>query len=499
MHIAFFNPQGNFDNKDSYWIEHPDFGGQLVYVKELAKALDRKGHQTVIFTRRIDDPDWPEFSQMEEIYDGTNVRIVRIDFGGPQFLSKEALWTHLAEYADGIRQWYRNEGKNPDLVTSHYGDGGIAGALFHRDTGIPFTFTAHSLGAHKLEKLLDSGVEFKQLDQQYQFSVRIAAERTAMRLAMLRVVSTDQERTHQYHHPLYRDLFQEEALTPFVTIPPGVNQSIFHTTFTSKDEDVAMLLHQSMKRYIMDQRQALPLVIVSSRLEPEKNVTGLVRAFGESRILQEKCNLLLVIRGIEDPFNDSGKYKGVERKQFVQIREQIRENKLLGKVAFINVPNQRSLAAIYRLVALQGGVFCLPSLYEPFGLATIEAMGSGLPVVVSSNGGGREILNNGESFCGMLINPEETSSIVRGILTMLSDTHLRKQYREAALKKVATRYTWDAAAEMLQNAIYQGFIHQLDQYTNKTDIPAYFDFPSLENLKALTWVEKAACAWMTDE
>ena len=30
MHIVFMNPQGNFDPKDSYLTEHPDFGGQLV-------------------------------------------------------------------------------------------------------------------------------------------------------------------------------------------------------------------------------------------------------------------------------------------------------------------------------------------------------------------------------------------------------------------------------------------------------------------------------------
>ena len=39
VHIAFLNPQGNFDPKDSYWTEHPDFGGQLVYVKEVAIAM----------------------------------------------------------------------------------------------------------------------------------------------------------------------------------------------------------------------------------------------------------------------------------------------------------------------------------------------------------------------------------------------------------------------------------------------------------------------------
>lgn len=44
MRIAFLNPQGNFDPADSYWTEHPDFGGQLVYVKQVALAMGELGH-----------------------------------------------------------------------------------------------------------------------------------------------------------------------------------------------------------------------------------------------------------------------------------------------------------------------------------------------------------------------------------------------------------------------------------------------------------------------
>ncbi len=45
MRIAFLNPQGNFDPNDNYWTEHPDFGGQLVYVKQVALAMGELGHQ----------------------------------------------------------------------------------------------------------------------------------------------------------------------------------------------------------------------------------------------------------------------------------------------------------------------------------------------------------------------------------------------------------------------------------------------------------------------
>ncbi|MFN6991295.1 MAG: glycosyltransferase, partial [Fervidobacterium sp.] len=151
--IAFFNPQGNFDKYDSHLTEHPDFGGQLVYVKELAKAIASKGIEVDIITRQIVDDGWQEFSELFDYYpDAPNVRIVRIPFGGEKFLRKEDLWPFLPDYVEKIIKLYENEGKFPDFVTTHYGDGGISGVMFLSKTGIPFSFTGHSLGAWKFEK-----------------------------------------------------------------------------------------------------------------------------------------------------------------------------------------------------------------------------------------------------------------------------------------------------------------------------------------------------------
>lgn len=67
MYIAFLNIQGNFDAEDRYWTAHPDFGGQLVYVKEVTLALGRMGHQVDIVTRRIRDPEWPGFAALRRL------------------------------------------------------------------------------------------------------------------------------------------------------------------------------------------------------------------------------------------------------------------------------------------------------------------------------------------------------------------------------------------------------------------------------------------------
>jgi sucrose-phosphate synthase len=83
MKVLFLNPQGNFDKHDSHLTEHPDFGGQLVYVKEVSRELAKKNVLVDIVTRQIIDENWPEFAKTIDYFDDTkNPRIIRIAFGG---------------------------------------------------------------------------------------------------------------------------------------------------------------------------------------------------------------------------------------------------------------------------------------------------------------------------------------------------------------------------------------------------------------------------------
>ena len=155
MRIAFLNPQANFDPGNSYLASHPDFGGQLVYVREVAKTLGKMGHRADILTRRIVDPEWPEFASDTDAYpDAPNVRVLRVPCGPDTFLPKEELWPHLGEWAEGVGRLYRNEDSWPDLWTGHYADGGLAVALLEEASGVPFTFTGLSLWEWKLDLLL---------------------------------------------------------------------------------------------------------------------------------------------------------------------------------------------------------------------------------------------------------------------------------------------------------------------------------------------------------
>jgi glycosyltransferase involved in cell wall biosynthesis len=62
--------------------------------------------------------------------------------------------------------------------------------------------------------------------------------------------------------------------------------------------------------------------------------------------------------------------------------------------------------------------FVMPSRGEGFGFVLLEAMACGIPVVASSEDGGREAVRDGR--LGLLVNPDSPKSVIRGILEALN-------------------------------------------------------------------------------
>ena len=441
MHIIFINPQGNFDSHDSYLTEHPDFGGQLVYVKEIAIAMAQLGHQIDIVTRRMEDPEWPEFSSEIEYYDGfaNNPRIVRIECGGSKFLPKEKLWPHLDEFVDNLVNFYGDS--LPEFVTSHYADGGYCAVLFKRKTGIGFTFTGHSLGAQKLDKLGTNLQNIEAMEARYHFSERIEAERLAMQYASKIITSTHQERREQYAHPLYSGAVNVEDDTKFSVVPPGVNLNIF-----SRDAQP----HDSVFREKLLAATGAgdkSWVLVSSRLDEKKNIQGVVDAYVNDKSLRQKAGLAICIRGVEDPFSDMHTLSNDEQKVLRPILEAIDEAKLRDHVIFLDIRSQAELAATYRFFASKKSVFALTAFYEPFGLAPIEAAATGLVCVATKNGGPSEIFEDGS---GELVDPFDANDIARGLNSALDNV---ATLAEKGYQRVISTYTWNRTAASYLDAI----------------------------------------------
>jgi glycosyltransferase involved in cell wall biosynthesis len=86
----------------------------------------------------------------------------------------------------------------------------------------------------------------------------------------------------------------------------------------------------------------------------------------------------------------------------------------------------------------------MPSLKEGLGVAALEAMASGLPVIASDVGGLREVLEDGRS--GMVVPPANAGAIASAIGRLADSADLRSQMAVAARARALGNYSMETMA-----------------------------------------------------
>jgi glycosyltransferase involved in cell wall biosynthesis len=114
---------------------------------------------------------------------------------------------------------------------------------------------------------------------------------------------------------------------------------------------------------------------------------------------------------------------GPQRRQEAMYEKKLRVRAMaLGLTERVRFLGQRS--DVSQLLAA-ADIFCQPNLAaEPFGIAFIEAMYAGLPVVTTAAGGPMEILN--ESY-GVLVQPNDTGALAAQLRRLIENKGLRRR------------------------------------------------------------------------
>ncbi len=116
---------------------------------------------------------------------------------------------------------------------------------------------------------------------------------------------------------------------------------------------------------------------------------------------------------------------------------------LPGVVGHGKISDRAELAGLYR----RSRAFCLPSLYEPYGLVLIEAMAHGVPCVGSRVQAIPEILDHGGA--GLLVPPGDPGALADALLAVLTDERLASEIGAAGRARAISELTWDRVAELI--------------------------------------------------
>jgi len=112
----------------------------------------------------------------------------------------------------------------------------------------------------------------------------------------------------------------------------------------------------------------------------------------------------------------------------------IRENKLEDFVIFLGYLPPRELSVIYDVADL----FILPSLWEGFPNAVLEAMAHGAPVIATDVGGIREAIKDG--YSGIIIRPGDSESLAKNIMKIKNDPVLAEKLSKNATKTIKDKF-----------------------------------------------------------
>jgi len=392
-----------------------DTGGQVVYVLELAKKLAQLGYEVDVWTRRFEDQ--PEIDVVNE-----RVRVIRVPCGGRNFIGKEYLVRHLAEWAENALRFIKQHGLAYQFFNSHYWDAGFATQRLCDALSVPHVHTPHSLGLWKKQLMeRDSPDSAKKFEKTYNFTQRINEETVLYRTCEQVIATT----------PLQVDMIVSDYGAPadhVHMIPPGYDDNRFYPVSTASRETIRQRLGFKGR-----------VVLAIGRLAQNKGYDLLIDAFQLVAPRIEGSVLHLAVGGTE--------LNAGEQKLLAELKAQVARLGLTDRVTFTGYVADADLADFYRAA----DVFVLSSRYEPFGMTAIEAMACGTPTVVTTHGGLYRAVTFGRH--ALYADAFDKEDLGISIVKVLKHPRLSHRLQRMGAHKARSLFTWTGIAQQLVSLI----------------------------------------------
>jgi glycosyltransferase involved in cell wall biosynthesis len=202
---------------------------------------------------------------------------------------------------------------------------------------------------------------------------------------------------------------------PIDVIYPGIDE-----IYKPKEFFKAALLEEVREKYKLPEKY----ILYVGRLNVRKNIYNLLKAVS---ILNNDLKLVIV---------------GEKDWKMFDFQKLIDELKIRNKIVFTGGVNNEELSVIYAM----SSVFVFPSFAEGFGVPPLEAMASGIPIIVSNKTSLPEIC--GEA--GHYINPNDPHDIASKLKYVLSNDEIIRQKIEIGLKW-SKKFQWSKSVDQIIN------------------------------------------------
>ena len=377
----------------SYWPAF-QYGGPIISVHSLNKALVKKGVNVSVYTTNVGLKGRMQANQEVNI-DG--VKITYFDFLRPfEFVGRTG-WQISLTMTKALKENLKKFDVTHIHAVWNYSTG--VTAHYCRKVGKPYIITPrgtiypYTLGNRAWKKL----PYFK-----------LIAKRDLQSASAIHYTTEDElEKCHSFLG------FQNKA----VVVPNGVDLAEFND-----------LPSREMLKDRYPELSNKKIILFLGRINWKKGLDILVQSFG--MLKREKNDLHLLIVG-----NDENCYES-------KVRKWIKEEGLIDNVTFTGL-----LTGHEKLEAYAGSdVFVLPSYSENFGMSVIEAMACGLPVIISDQVGLYKEVEKAKA--GVVISTDATH-LAESITSLLNNAGMQEELRKNGGMLVKEKFTWDKISEQM--------------------------------------------------